>query len=29
MKTGFDRKIQKAVDDPTAMRAIVREGLVT
>jgi putative toxin-antitoxin system antitoxin component (TIGR02293 family) len=27
MKTSFDRMIQKAVDDPTAMRAIVREGL--
>jgi putative toxin-antitoxin system antitoxin component (TIGR02293 family) len=27
MKSSFDRRIQKAVDDPAAMRAIVREGL--
>lgn len=27
MKSSFDRKIQQAVDDPTAMRAIVKEGL--
>jgi putative toxin-antitoxin system antitoxin component (TIGR02293 family) len=27
MKSSFDRKIQEAVDDPTAMRAIVKEGL--
>ena len=27
MKTGFDLKIQEAVDDPNAMRAIVKEGL--
>lgn len=27
MKSSIDRKIQQAVDDPTAMRAIVKEGL--
>jgi putative toxin-antitoxin system antitoxin component (TIGR02293 family) len=27
MKSGFDRAIQKAVDNPAAMRAVVRQGL--
>ena len=27
MKSSFDQKIQKAVDDPAAMRVLVKEGL--